>query len=99
MSGMGEGESEMVPPGHHLDRQYCSSDDEFEAGNCRGCEKLCMSGSRYAEDEGRNMACKASCCAANDCTDGSGNNDDSMPENDDSMPEEEMSGMGEGEGE
>lgn len=77
----GEGEDMMSPPGHHLDSQYCSSAEEFAAGNCRGCEKLCMSGSRYSEDIGLNMACKASCCMSNDCTDGmGGESEDDKPE-------------------
>merc|ERR1712127_798371 len=74
--GEGEGEDMMSPPGHHMGSQYCSSAEEFAAGNCRGCEKLCMTGTRYEEDMGRNMACNADCCegtameSGNDCTDG-----------------------------
>merc|ERR1712223_1841222 len=65
----GKPEGEYAPPGHHLDRQYCASFQQFAAGECRGCEKLCLSGSRYAEDEGKLMSC--SCCDQYDCTDGS----------------------------
>merc|ERR1712127_1008726 len=98
----GEGEQEaesedaQPPPGHHLDSQYCSSDEEFAAGNCRGCEKLCMSGTRYEEDMGMNMACTADCCTANDCSSGDMNMDDGMNMDDDNNMDGDMSGDGYG---
>merc|ERR1712223_2032856 len=81
---------EYAPPGHHLDRQYCASFQQFQAGECRGCEKLCLSGSRYAEDEGKAMSC--SCCDQYDCTDGS--TTPSMPETE--KPEEWEDNKGSG---
>merc|ERR1719361_799661 len=87
-----------APAGHHLDKQNCNSDAEFAAGKCRGCEKLCLTGSRYAEDEGIEMAC--SCCDVQDCSgasaDGEMEEEDDMNMDDDKddmdMDKEDMSG-------
>merc|ERR1712150_372012 len=95
-----EGEMEEYgPPGHHLDRQYCNSLAQFQAGECRGCEKLCLSGERYAEEEGKTLSC--SCCDQYDCTDGSttpSGPETEAPEGEEEWekPEGEMSGSGMG---
>merc|ERR1712187_240361 len=80
------------PPGHHLDKQYCNSDAEFADGKCRGCEKLCHganAGTRYAEDEGLEMACEQSCCDAYGCEGASAEEDEVVEDNE---PKDDMSG-------
>merc|ERR1711912_2920 len=82
------------PPGHHLDKQYCNSNAEFFAGKCRGCEKLCHganAGTRYAEDEGLEMACEQSCCDAYGCEGASAEEDD-VEVVEDNEPKDDMSG-------
>jgi hypothetical protein len=63
-------------PGHHLDSQFCVNNQEFVEGHCRGCEKLCQSGKRYSEDEGKEMSC--TCCSNDDidCSPSGEGNDD-----------------------
>merc|ERR1712045_158512 len=91
--GSGMKEEEYAPPGHHLDRQYCASFQQFQAGECRGCEKLCLSGTRYEEDEGKSMSC--SCCDQYDCTDGTTEAPETeKPEGDDDMMGSGMMGSG-----
>merc|ERR1719361_360231 len=84
----------VAAPGHHLDKQFCINDQEFVEGHCRGCEKLCQSGSRYTEDIGLEMSCTCCSNADIDCSPSGEGNDDHDHDDNDMMDDDMVGGEG-----